>query len=78
MLLLDAFSTCFREDPDYSYEDALAEAHALLVRQRAIQKFLAQELSLSDLLAVLEYLGIDPDIYINEVDKNLDRIGFHP
>jgi hypothetical protein len=70
------FSTSFRENPDYNYEDALAEAEMLFARQKAIQKFSSGNISLFELLAILESQGFSPDDYVEAVDHNLEIVGF--
>lgn len=76
MLNFDVFSTSFRENPDYDYEDALAEAEALFIRQKAIQDFCSNKLSLGELLAILQSQGFSSDDYVDAVDRNLDFVGF--
>lgn len=72
----DVFSTYFRENPDYNYEDALAEAEALFTRQKAIQNFCSGKLSLDGLLQIIEAQDFSPDDYVDAVDQNLDLLGF--
>lgn len=76
MLDFDIFSTSFRENPDYDYEDALAEAEMLFARQKAIQDFCAGRLSLEELLTVLESQNFSVDDYVEAVNQNLDIVGF--
>jgi hypothetical protein len=70
------FSTYFRENPDYDYEDALAEAEMLFTRQKAIQSFSSGNLSLDELLAILEAQNFFPDDYVEAVERNLEIVGF--
>jgi hypothetical protein len=72
----DIFSTYFRENPDYNYEDALAEAEMLFTRQKAIQQFSSGNICLFELLAILESQGFSPEEYVDAVNQNLDFVGF--
>lgn len=72
----ELFSTYFRENPDYNYEDALAEAEFLFARQKAIQNFCSGTLPLDELLEVLEAQDFSPDGYVDAVNQNLDIVGF--
>lgn len=75
-MLNSLLSTYFRENPDYDYEDALAEAELLFARQKAIQDFCSGKLSLEEFLQILDAQNFSVDDYVDAVNQNLDIVGF--
>ena len=75
-MIFELFGTHFRENPDYSYEDALNEANLLFARQKLIQDFADGKASLDDLLSLLESQDMSPDDYVEAVNQNLIVVGW--
>ncbi len=61
------FDTVQIYNPDYSYEDLMAESERLIQRQKAIQVFLSGELPPDVVLDMLEEHGIDAAIYTEQI-----------
>lgn len=74
MLLLDPVTTYFRDNPDYSAADAMAESEALFERQQAIQDMLDGKVHPDAVLDILSDQGFDVDEYIDVVCSNIDFI----
>jgi hypothetical protein len=74
MLCIEAFSTVYRDNPDYNAADELTEAQQLLQRQQMIGKFIKGEVDPDTLLDLLESQGFDPVEYVKQVEVNAAAI----
>lgn len=64
--------TNFRDDPDFNQSDFDAEFEAMLVRNRAIELMLTGEISVDDLLDVLESQEVDPLEYATAASASIE------
>ncbi len=61
--MITPFDTLQIYDPDYSYQDLLAECQRLIQRQQAIHNFLEGKFEPDALLDMLQEHGIQADDY---------------
>lgn len=74
--MLTALDTIWVPHPDYNQTDMEAETMRLFARQTAIHDLIAGKLGIEGVLDILDYQGISPDTYLEEVGENLHAMGF--
>ncbi|WP_445249023.1 hypothetical protein [Microcoleus sp. OTE_8_concoct_300] len=72
--ILNAVSECFEIwiPTNLSPEEFELELHRVTVLRTALNDLMANKMSLSDYLEFADFLNIDIDNYLNEVEENLE------
>lgn len=69
---IEPFLTYYRDNPDYNDSDALNEFNLMVARNEVVQSFIAGNCTAEYLLDFLEFHGINPDIYVETIEDNVD------
>jgi hypothetical protein len=73
MHLIEAFSTWLDDNPDFGASDLQSDTARLVRRQNMIDKALRGEEHPDVVLDLLAEDGIDPYIYLDECEANLEQ-----